>query len=277
MIHSSNSGPDNDPFPNTCSVDVIAGDCREVVPTLGKFKFIFADPPFNIDQDYIGYADHRDDYPEFTAQWVSTCWDACDGIMALHGPDDLVQHYLRAEHELGMKRIAWLNWHFRFGQCGRSNWINTRCHCLIYARHKKWTWNPDDVLVDSDRATTYGDKRIHDTENGGKRLPGTVWGVPSDGPYWGRVQGNSKERRKGHPNQLPEVYLERLIRAYTNPGDRILDPFAGSGTTAVVAQALGRSCVTTDISKESCESVRERLKKGAVRVQPGSRSDSVQK
>ena len=276
MIYSSNTGPDNDPFSNTCSVEVLQGDCRELVPNLGEFKFIFADPPFNIDQDYVGYSDHRDDYPEVTAQWVATCWDACDGIMALHGPDDLVQHYLRAEYELGMKRIAWLNWHFRFGQCGRSNWINARCHCLIYARHKKWTWNPDEVLVDSDRATTYGDKRIHETENGGQRLPGTIWGVPSDGPYWGRVQGNSKERRKGHPNQLPEVYLERLIRAYTNPGDRILDPFAGSGTTAVVAQALGRSCVTIDISKQSCESVKERLEKGAVRVQPEPRSDSVQ-
>ncbi len=107
MIHSSNAGSDNDPFSNTCSVEFIEGDCREVVPTLGKFKSIFADPPFNIGQDYVGYSDHRDDCPEFTAQWVATRWDACDGIMALHGPDDLVQHYLRAEHELRMHRIAW--------------------------------------------------------------------------------------------------------------------------------------------------------------------------
>jgi DNA modification methylase len=100
----------------------------------------------------------------------------------------------------------------------------------------------------------------------GKRLPGTVWGVPSDGSNWGRVQGNNTERRAQHPNQLPEVYLERLIRAYTNPGDRILDPFGGSGTTAVVAKALGRRCDTIEISEGSCLSILERLKAGAVRV-----------
>ena len=276
MIHGTDTGSSKDPFSNKPSADVIQGDCREVVPTLGKFDFILGDSPFNVGMPYKGYIDKRDDFPEFMAEWIKVCWEACDGVMALHGPDNLAWHFLQAAQRLQMRRIAWVNWHYRFGQCGRTNWIDARCHCLIFAKHKRWTWNPDDVLVDSDRATTYGDKRIHDTKNGGKRLPGTVWGVPSDGPYWGRVQGNSNERRKGHPNQLPEVYLERLIRAYTNPGDRILDPFAGSGTTAVVAQALGRSCVTTDISKESCESVKERLKKGAVRVQPEPRSDSVQ-
>ncbi len=73
---------------------------------------------------------------------------------------------------------------------------------------------------------------------------------------------------RGHPNQLPEVYLERLLRAYTNPGDRVCDPFGGSGTTAVVADALGRDCVTCDISPENCESILERLKLGAIRVTP---------
>ena len=253
---------------NNLEIKVLQGDCREVVPTLGRFKMVFGDPPFNVGMAYRGYNDKRDDYPEFTAEWIKVCWDACDGILALHGPDDLLPHFLKSAETLQMRRIAWVNWHYRFGQCGRGNWIDARCHCLVFAKHATWTWNPEDVLVDSDRATMYGDKRIHDTENGGRRLPGTVWGVPSDGAYWGRVQGNSKERRKGHPNQLPEVYLERLIRAYSNPGDRVLDPFAGSGTTAVVAQALGRSCVTVDISEDSCRSVEDRLEKGAVRVQP---------
>jgi len=186
--------------------------------------------------------------------------------MALHGPDDLAEAYVVAQRRLNMRRIAWINWHYRFGQCGRSNWLDARCHCLIFAKHDEWTWNPDDVLVDSDRKTQYADKRIHETANGGQRLPGTVWGIPSDGQYWGRIQGNNKERRHGHPNQLPEVYLERLILAYTNPGDHILDPFAGSGTTSVVADALARECVTIDVSEPNVNSVRERLAIGAVRV-----------
>ncbi len=246
---------------------VLCGDCRELVPTLGQFSFVFADPPFNIGHPYAGYRDRRDDYESFIDECIAVCWDACDGVLILHGPDSLAEQYLVAARRLQMRRIAWVNWHYRFGQCQRASWIDARCHCLVFAKHSDWTWNPQDVLVPSDRVA-YGDRRIHETEHGGLRLPGTVWGVPSDGPYWGRVQGNSHERWQRHPNQLPEVYLERLLRAYTHPGDRVLDPFAGSGTTAVVAAALGRPCVTIDVSSVNCESVRERIRKGAERIGP---------
>lgn len=250
------------------SVEVIHGDCREIVPTLGAFDFVFADPPFNIGQNYNGYWDARNDYVYFMAEWIEVCWNACRGLLALHGPDELAELYLMNARHNAMQtdRVAWINWHYRFGQCKRTNWIDARCHCLIYAKHADYTWNPEDVLVESDRSSTYDDPRINDTDNGGMRLPGTVWGVPSDGPCWGRVQGNNAERRKGHPNQLPEKYLERLILAYTNPGDRILDPFGGSGTTAVVAGALGRDCVTIDVSEANCKSIKERIAEGAVRV-----------
>lgn len=247
------------------------GDCREIIHKLGMFDFIFADPPFNIGQDYKGYNDKQARQTYFRS--IDTAIDECaealtkDGVLCLHGPDDLVETYLLRARVCGLERIAWINWHYRFGQCNRSNWIDARCHCLIYTLPgAKYTWNPEAVLVESDRSSTYGDKRIHDTENGGMRLPGTVWGIPSDGPFWGRVQGNSTEKRPGHPNQLPEKYLERLLRAYTNPGDRVLDPFGGSGTTAVVAQALGRSVDTIDISEANCKSIRERLVKGTVRI-----------
>jgi len=248
------------------SPDIRVGDCRELVPDMGQFEFVFADPPFNIGHGYNGYDDRRDDFDEFTAEWIEVCWNACDGVMALHGPDDLAEQYLMAARHLNMRRIAWLNWHYRFGQCGRGNWIDARCHCLLFAKSDDYTWNPDDVLVESDRVK-YGDKRVNETERGGQRLPGTVWGVPSDGAYWGRVQGNSAERRTGHPNQLPEVYLERLLKAYTNRGDRVLDPFAGSGTTAVVASVLGRECVTIDVSGANVASVRDRVAIGAIRVE----------
>lgn len=241
------------------------------MPTIPfRFDFIFADPPFNIGHGYRGFDDNKPviDFAEFNVGWLNAVWDAAGprSVVALHGPDDLVETYLLWAAFRNLPRLAWVNWHYRFGQCHRHNWIDARCHCLIYAKDpNNYTWNPENVLVPSDRVA-YGDKRVDATANGGMRLPGTVWGVPSDGPYWGRVQGNSTERRQGHPNQLPEVYLERLIKAYTNPGDRILDPFCGSGTTATVAVALGRDCVTIDVSEESCNAARERIAGGAKRV-----------
>ena len=59
-------------------ITVIQGDCIEVMKDLDrkgmKFKFVFANPPFNIDQDYEGYNDNRNDYPEFTKNWVEAAW-----------------------------------------------------------------------------------------------------------------------------------------------------------------------------------------------------------
>lgn len=237
-----------------------------------NYDFIFSDPPYNIGQEYKGFEDRipPGEHSVFTLQWIAACIDHLypTGILCLHGTDAMVELYLRimAMHP-EFKRVAWINWHYRFGQCTFNNWIDSRCHCLVYSRGN-YIWNPQDVLVDSDRLTKYKDKRCANSKYKGKRVPFTLWGIPSDGEGWGRVSGkkSNKERREAHPNQLPELYLARLMRAYTNVGSRILDPFGGSGTSIIVAKALGRSCDTIEISADSCRSIVERLKRGAVRV-----------
>lgn len=229
-----------------------------------KFSFCFADPPFHLDQKYAGY---DDSVALSSAEWILPCWDMLgeNGVLALHGPDSLVEDYLSIPRKLGGTRIAWINWHYRFGMCSRSNWIDARCHCIFFAKGKDFIWNPESVLVESDRVK-YGDKRVAETERGGKRLPGTIWGVPSDGPFWGRVQGGNAERwskKNGapidHPNQLPLVYLSRIIKAYTNPGSEVCDAFCGSGSMPLVCQALGRNCLAVDISKDAVGSAKLRL------------------
>lgn len=253
---------------------LVVADCEQyLADDRRRYDLIFADPPFNINHGYRGFKDKKSklEFIRFTHAWLRLCWSrlAPQGVLCLHGPDFLAKQYVlwEMDNRLSEHAIAWCNWHYRFGQCNDSNWIDSRCHLMVYAKcPDNFTWNPDDVLVDSDRATKYGDRRTEATSRPGKRLPLTVWGVESDGPFWGRVQGNSRERRTGHPNQLPEVYLERIIRAYTNEKDRVLDPFCGSGTTPTVAVALGRDCVAIDVSPESIASARQRVKEGPVRV-----------
>lgn len=251
---------------------VIHGDMTEVLSRpehVGRNDLVFADAPFNIGHPYQGYSDNltEPDFRSLLTKWAKCCWNAVSaaGVMALHGNDYMATRYLSVAESQGWHRIAWVIWHYRFGQHQDANWITSHCHCLIYAKDpKKHTWNPDAVLVESDRSSVYADDRVAKSARRGMRVPLDVWGVPSDGPGWGRVQGNSKERRTGHPNQLPERYLKRLILAYTNPGDRVLDPFCGTGTTATVAVSLGREAVTIDISEASCASARERIRKGMV-------------
>jgi DNA modification methylase len=89
------------------------------------------------------------------------------------------------------------------------------------------------------------------------RAPMDVW----YGKYWGRVQGNNKERRDQHHNQIPEVYLERVIRACSNEGSLVLDPFLGSGTTSTVARAWNRRSIGIEYSKTNAKNAWERITK----------------
>lgn len=89
--------------------------------------------------------------------------------------------------------------------------------------------------------------------NGGKQMR-DVW----EGP----LTPQSEKKHGKHPTQKPEYLLERIIRASTNEGDRVLDPFVGSGTTCVVANRLDRVYIGCDLSKEYLDIAVARLKDG---------------
>jgi site-specific DNA-methyltransferase (adenine-specific) len=73
------------------------------------------------------------------------------------------------------------------------------------------------------------------------------------------VCGTFKERSGWHGCQMPEQLLGRIIRACSNPGDLVLDPFGGSGTTLAVAKKLGRSFLGLELSEQYAARINERL------------------
>jgi len=251
-----------------------SGDCIDILPQLDRnFPLIFADPPFNYQQDYDVCEDSWDsmeEYEDWTDRWLTAAASRLTyaGSMWINVPDEIVAFVDRfCTNILGLTRVNWCQWHYRFGQCTRGRFIRSKVHALWYTNDdNKCTWNPNAILVPSDRASKYGDSRTEDSKTPGVRVPLDVWGIPSDGSYWGRVQGNNKERCPNHPNQLPEKYLERVIRACSNEGDWILDPFAGSNTTGTVARALDRNFAGIELSPTYAESGFKRALKGAVRV-----------
>jgi site-specific DNA-methyltransferase (adenine-specific) len=136
----------------------------------------------------------------------------------------------------------------------------------------QFTFNFEDpeVRVPSARELVYGDKRAHPKG----RLPDDTWILrPQDLPdgfqpdqdtwYFARVCGTFKERQGWHGCQMPEQLLGRIIRVSSNPGDLVLDPFAGSGTTLAVAKKLSRHWVGFELSKEYAGQARKRL--GSIR------------
>jgi site-specific DNA-methyltransferase (adenine-specific) len=168
--------------------------------------------------------------------------------------------------DLGLTLRNWIVWHYTFGVHCTRKFTRSHAHILYYVvdpRH--FTFDADAVRVPSARQTTYADRRA----NPKGRVPDDTWVLrpqedercfppTSDTWYVSRVCGTFKERT-GHPCQMPEAVLERIIRASSAPGDLVLDPFAGSGTTLAVAYRLGRRYLGCELSPEYAEQIRRRL------------------
>ncbi len=271
---------------------VYVGDCREWLAEAGELReggrgvvdLVFADPPFNWKRDYDRHRKGdawddlmpREEYMAFTYGWL----DAAVDVLAPHGsmwvniPDDWAAEIVVHLKGAGLTMVNWCVWHYRFGQNTMNRFINSKVHALYFCKDpSSRVWNPDEVLEASDRATTYFDPRTQNKKQGtnGKRVPMDVW----YGKYWGRIQGNNKERRANHDNQIPEVYLERVIRACSNEGDLVVDPFLGSGTTGVVARALGRRFVGVEYAASNARSAARRIKEGPVRIDPAVPTEHV--
>ncbi|MEM9065827.1 MAG: site-specific DNA-methyltransferase [Planctomycetota bacterium] len=258
------------------SAKIFVGDCRELLPSISdlhteKVDLAFADPPFNWARAYDEWDDRmpEEEYLDFTYAWIDLCADALrpGGAFWINIPDDwaaeIVVHLKRTRR---FEMINWCVWHYRFGQNTTGRFINSKVHALYFVKPGgERTWNPGEILETSDRRAIYSDARTESKRDGfpaGQRVPMDVW----YGQFWGRIQGNNKERRHYHDNQLPEVYLERVVRSCSNEGDLVIDPFTGSGTTGVVARALGRNFVGTEFSAENARNAAERIKTGPIRL-----------
>ena len=151
---------------------------------------------------------------------------------------------------MGLHPRNWIIWYYTFGQNMKNKFCRAHTHILYFSKDPaEYTFNDDLLRYPSARHTEYQDLRA----NPAGRLPNDVW------DEFPRVCGTFKERDGFHGCQLPEALLQRIIMASSNPGDVVLDPLVGSGTTAAAAKRLGRKYVGIDLSPEYVKRARERL------------------
>ena len=256
------------------------GDCLSGMAELaeGSIDLAFADPPFNIGYEYDTYDDRRDcdDYLSWCHQWLAEVVRVLrpDGTFWLAiGDEYAAELKVLMQRELGLTCRSWVIWYYTFGVNCRNKFNRSHAHLFHMVKDpRKFTFNPEAIRVPSARQLVYGDKRA----NPKGRLPDDTWVLrPQDLPegfaaeddtwYFPRVAGTFHERAGWHGCQMPEQLLGRIIRACSHEGDMVLDPFAGSGTTAVVAKKLKRTCITFEWSEDYAQRVRLRLDQ----VQPG--------
>jgi site-specific DNA-methyltransferase (adenine-specific) len=251
---------------------VLTGDCVEQLAQVpeGTFDLAFADPPFNIGYEYDQYDDRRakEDYLAWTEKWLTAVrrvLKPTGSFWVAIGDEYAAEMKVRLD-ALGLELRNWIVWHYTFGVNCTKKFNRSHAHIFYYvADPKHFTFNAAEVRVPSARQTTYADRRA----NPQGKLPDDTWVLrpqedertfrgDADTWYVARVCGTFKERT-GHPCQMPEALLERIVRVASNPGDAVLDPFAGSGTTLTVAKRLGRHYLGVEWSPDYAERVRQRL------------------
>jgi DNA modification methylase len=137
-------------------------------------------------------------------------------------------------------------WNFDWGGSTNKRFSSRYEYIFFFTKNKKeWVFNLDDISIPS--VNFRPDRYKTQLKN-----PSDVWNIPM-------VSGSFSERTE-HPAQYPEKLIERVIKAASNVGDLVLDPFLGSGTTAVVAKRFKRNFVGYEINKEYVDIAKKRLK-----------------
>jgi site-specific DNA-methyltransferase (adenine-specific) len=258
------------------------GDCIKGLAAwpAESVDLIFADPPFNIGYEYDEYDDDHEanHYLTWTRRWgeqVKRLLKPHGTFWLAIGDEYAAELKLIFQKELGFTCRSWVIWYYTFGVNCTKKFNRSHAHLFHFVKnHKHFTFNDKEVRVPSARQTTYADSRGH--PNG--KLPDDTWilrpqdlpngfGANEDTWYFRRVAGTFKERAGWHGCQMPEQLLGRIVRVSSNPGDVVLDPFAGSGSTLIVAKKLGRRYFGFELSSYYVKKIETRLK-GVYEGQP---------
>lgn len=253
------------------------GDCIEQMRALpdGCVQLAFADPPFNIGYEYDVYNDRleRDHYLDWTKGWMTQVRRvvAPGGAFWLAIGDEYAAELKLIARDVGFHYRSWVIWYYTFGVHCRNKFTRSHAHVFHFVTDPdRFVFHADAVSVPSARQLVYGDARA----NPKGRTPDDTWILrPQDCPnsltpeedtwYFPRVAGTFKERAGFHGCQMPEQLLGRILKVSSSPGDIVLDPFAGSASTLVVAKKLDRRFLGFDLSEEYAQMGNARLQEVA--------------
>ena len=271
---------------------VLKGDNLAHLKTMpaSSVQLIYIDPPFNtgrkqtrgksvttrtedgnrvgfkgqryqiVRETVLSYDDEFADYWSFLEPRLEEAWRLLDetGTLYLH-LDFREAHYAKVLLDALFGRECFLNeiiWAYDYGAKAKSKWPAKHDTILVYVKDpKKYYFNSAEV--DREPYMAPGLVTAEKAERG--KLPTDVW--------WHTIVSPTGTEKTGYPTQKPKGILRRVIQASSKPGDTVLDFFAGSGTTGVVAAELGRRFILMDRNQEAIDVIRGRLDEAGVPAQ----------
>ena len=174
------------------------------------------------------------------------------GSIYLHC-DPTASHYLKIVMDVIFGNASFQNefvWHYSGGGASRKRWARKHDILLFYTYGKEWTFNVDAVRTPHkwDKGQKRADGSERDYSKG--KIPDDVWRHHSLMPW--------SSERMGYPTQKPVALLDRIVKASSNPGDLVFDPFCGCATTIEAAEVNGRKWIGIDITIHAIKRVAQR-------------------
>lgn len=243
---------------------VILGDSIEVMKNMESksIDLIFADEPYNIGKDFGNNKDSWETtelYIEWNKKWIDEAIRILKDngtiyLMAATQHMPFIDVYVQQNYHV-LSRVIWS--YDSSGVQSKKMYGSLYEPILMFTKNakSKYTFNGRDILVEAKTGAKRGliDYRKNPPQPyNTTKVPGNVWEFP-------RVRFKMEEY-ENHPTQKPESLLERIIKASSNEGDTIFDPFGGSFTTGAVAKKLGRKSISVELNPEYLEIGIRRLK-----------------
>ncbi len=243
---------------------IIRGSAQSLPLRSESIDLCYADPPFFSQRNYGQFDDRWESLDDYLAEMETAVKEIHrvlkpTGSFYLHC-DWHASHYLKVmcDRVFGYPRFKnSIIWHYTGGGRGENYFPRKHDEILFYTKGDEWTFNADEVRVPYDETSGYAKGGIISAA-GKKYMPNpkgkvadAVWDIPIINPM--------SDERVGYPTQKPLALLERIIKASSNPGDIVLDPFCGSGTTLLAAERLNRRWIGIDRNPEAIEISKKRL------------------
>lgn len=237
-------------------------DCLDNIPD-GYFDLVIIDPPYNLDKDFNGRkfsAMKSDAYEEYLRSWF---YKVCDklkdnGSLYMCGDWKCTSSMQRVIEER-LTVINRISWQREKGRGAKSNWKNGMEDIWFAVKNpKNYYFDVGSVMLKRKVIAPYRvdgkPKDWEETDAGNFRItyPSNFWDDISI-PFW------SMPENTDHPTQKPEKLYAKLILASSQPGDKVFDPFLGSGTAAVVAKKLNRRFLGIEVNRDYCLMAAKRL------------------
>lgn len=250
-------------FIDDCVINADLLDCLDFIPNR-YFDLIIIDPPYNLAKDFNGkkfQSMSADAYERYLRSWF---YGVCDklapgGTLYMCGDWKCCSSMQRVIEER-LTIINRITWQREKGRGAKTNWKNAMEDIWFAVNDPhSYYFDVEAVKVKRKVIAPYKvdgqPKDWQQTEAGNYRItyPSNFWDDISI-PFW------SMPENTDHPTQKPEKLYAKLILASSKPGDKVFDPFLGSGTTAVVAQKLGRHYCGIEINREYCLWAAKRLR-----------------